>query len=125
MRLGGVAKNYNDVRNDDQTAIVMLESPPEEAAVAAAMLVKPFHPYVILILAVVLPGVGHVALGRQMRGLGFAFFTLLFAFLSWHLSTPETSPIGRMAGGLFVWALSVPDAYRVARLRWERWRHQA
>lgn len=92
---------------------------------AAAMLAKPFHPYLILALAVALPGVGHVALGQQLRGLGFAFFILLFAFLTWHLSTPETSAVGRMAGGLFVWALSVPDAYRVARLRWERWRRQA
>ena len=31
-------------------------------------------------------------------------------------TTPDQSFIGRHAGGLFVWALSVPDAYRRARL---------
>lgn len=86
---------------------------------------KPVHPYLVLALAVGLPGVGHVALGQQARGLGFAFFALLLAMLSWHATTPEISPVGRLAGGLFVWALSVPDAYRMARLRWERWRRQA
>ena len=30
--------------------------------------------------------------------------------------------IGRSAGGLFVWALSIPDAYRIARIRYEVWR---
>lgn len=86
---------------------------------------KPVNPYLVLALAVVLPGVGHVALGQQARGLGFAFFALLLALLSWHATTPDISPVGRLAGGLFVWALSIPDAYRVARLRWERWRRQA
>ena len=56
------------------------------------------------------------------RGLGFAFFSLLLALLTWHMSTPAQSFVGRSAGGLFVWALSIPDAYRIARLRWERWR---
>lgn len=30
---------------------------------------------------------------------------------------PDRSFIGRHAGGLFVWALSIPDAYRRARVR--------
>ena len=89
-----------------------------------ATLPKPVNPYLILGAATLLPGVGHVLLGQQARGLGFAFFTLLFGFLTLHLSTPDTSVPGRLAGGLFVWALSVPDAYRIARLRWEHWRRQ-
>ena len=83
------------------------------------------HPWLILALAIVLPGVGHVALGQQARGFGFAFFTLLLALVTWHLSTPERSLVGRAAGGLFVWALSIPDAYRLARLRWELRRRQS
>ena len=82
----------------------------------------PWHPYAILTLAAVLPGAGHVALGQPYRGFGFAFYALLLALLTWRLSTPEISFIGRSAGGLFVWALSVPDAYRIARLNYERWR---
>jgi hypothetical protein len=63
------------------------------------------------------------AVGAQMRGLGFAFFSLLLALLCWHTTGPETSFIGRSAGGLFVWALSIPDAYRIARIRYEVWRY--
>ncbi|WP_072375840.1 hypothetical protein [Hyphomicrobium sp. NDB2Meth4] len=83
----------------------------------------PINPYIVLALAILAPGAGHVAVGAQMRGLGFAFFSLLLALLCWHATGPETSFIGRSALGLFVWALSIPDAYRIARIRYEVWRH--
>jgi hypothetical protein len=85
----------------------------------------PVHPYLVLALAIVLPGSGHVALGLPFRGLGFAFFTLLLALMTWHVTTPAQSFIGRAAAGLFVWALSIPDAYRIARLRYEIWRRRS
>jgi hypothetical protein len=78
---------------------------------------KQLSPYLVLALAVVLPGAGHVAVGEARRGLAFAFFVLLFAALTYSTTTPEHSFIGRHAGGLFIWALSIPDAYRRARLR--------
>lgn len=78
---------------------------------------KPINPYVVLALAIVLPGAGHVAVRDATRGLAFAFFVVLFSVISYVTTTPETSFIGRHAGGLFVWALSIPDAYRRARLR--------
>jgi hypothetical protein len=84
----------------------------------------PINPYIVLALAILAPGAGHVAVGAQMRGLGFAFFSLLLALLCWHATGPETSFIGRSAAGLFVWALSIPDAYRIARIRYEVWRHR-
>jgi hypothetical protein len=83
---------------------------------------SPWHPYTVLALAILLPGMGHVAVGQPQRGFGFAFFALLLALVSWHTTTPEHSFIGRSAAGLFVWALSIPDAYRIARLRYEKWR---
>jgi hypothetical protein len=82
----------------------------------------PINPYTVLALAVILPGVGHVAAGQPQRGFGFAFFALLLALVSWHTTTPDQSFIGRSAAGLFVWALSIPDAYRIARTNYEMWR---
>jgi hypothetical protein len=82
----------------------------------------PINPYIVLALAVLAPGAGHVAAGAPMRGLGFAFFSLLLALLCWHTTGPDTSFIGRAAAGLFVWALSIPDAYRIARINYEVWR---
>jgi hypothetical protein len=79
---------------------------------------QPLNPYVVLALAILLPGVGHIAVGQPQRGFGFAFFTLFFGVLTYLFSTPEQSFIGRHAGGFFVWALSIPDAYRQARIAW-------
>lgn len=84
----------------------------------------PINPYLVLALSILMPGAGHVAVGQPQRGFGFAFFSLLLALVSWHTTTPEHSFIGRSAAGLFVWALSIPDAYRIARVKYEIWRKQ-
>jgi hypothetical protein len=85
---------------------------------------KPINPYVVLALAIVLPGMGHVAIGQQQRGFMFAMFTLLLGLLTYHIAPPDRSIFGRMALGLFVWALSIPDAYRLARINWEDWKRK-
>lgn len=81
---------------------------------------KPINPYLVLAAAIVAPGAGHVLLRQPVRGFGFAFFSLLLALISWKTTTPDQSFIGRAALGLFVWALSIPDAYRAARMAAER-----
>ena len=86
---------------------------------------RPLHPYVVLLLAILLPGVGHVAIGQPQRGLVFAFFTLALGILTSLASNPEASFVGRYAGGFFVWALSIPDAYRRARIAWVLYQQKA
>lgn len=78
---------------------------------------RSINPYLVLLLAIVLPGAGHVIIGEPRRGLAFAFFVLLLGALTYATTAADHSFIGRHAGGLFVWALSIPDAYRRARLR--------
>ena len=80
---------------------------------------KTINPYLVLALAIVLPGAGHVAIREAPRGLVFAFFVLFFSVLTYVTTTPDHSVIGRQAGGLFVWALSIPDAYRRARMKYK------
>ncbi|WP_296744885.1 hypothetical protein [Mesorhizobium sp.] len=77
---------------------------------------KPINPYLVLALAIVLPGAGHVAVRSTARGLAFAFFVILFSMISYMTTPPDRSFVGRHAFGLFVWALSIPDAYRRARI---------
>jgi hypothetical protein len=77
---------------------------------------KPLNARFVLLLACLLPGMGHVVTGRAQRGLVFAFFTLLFMVVTYMTTTPDQSFLGRHAGGLFIWALSLPDAYRRARM---------
>lgn len=80
---------------------------------------KPVSPYVVLALAILLPGAGHVAIGQAARGLTYIFFIALFGAFTYMTTTPDYSFVGRHAGGLFIWALSIPDAYRIAKMRWE------
>jgi hypothetical protein len=51
----------------------------------------------------------------------FLFFTALLGTLTFITAPPTASLIGHLAGGVFVYALSIPDAYRTARLRWTIW----
>jgi hypothetical protein len=93
--------------------------PPPEIADLSVLERRPLNPYLILAIAIVLPGAGHVFSGMPGRGLVFVFFMLLFGWITLHLTTPDQSLVGRYAGGLFVYAISIMDAYKWARLRWE------
>ena len=80
-----------------------------------ALLADP-NPYFVLAAAIILPGMGHVLVGQPKRGFTMQMFMILLAMITWHLTTPAQSLIGRLSGGLFVYALSIPEAYRLAKL---------
>lgn len=84
---------------------------------------RPPTPYGVLAAAILLPASGHVWLGLAQRGLTFLFFMAILGWLSAHFAAPGASFVGRHAGGFLVYALSILDAYRIARLRYEIWRH--
>lgn len=71
-------------------------------------------PWLAVAGAIVVPGSGHVLLGRPMRGLILLFWMLIFGYLTFQLSGEAVSPIGRFAGGIAVWALSVVEVWRLA-----------
>jgi hypothetical protein len=79
---------------------------------------RPLHPYAVLAIAILLPGAGHVICGRPRRGLTLQLFMISLSFVTWQLTTPQRSLVGRLAGGLFVYAMSLPEAYRLAKIRW-------
>ena len=84
---------------------------------------KPMHPLAILALAIVLPGAGQVFNREPVRGLIFVFFMLLLGGFTLQTASPEVSIVGKLAGGLFVYAVSIFDAYRKARIKHELWRY--
>lgn len=86
---------------------------------------RPINPRLVLALAILLPGAGHVAIGQALRGLCFVLFAILLMTLTYVTTTPDQSFIGRHAGGLFVWALSITDAYRLAKIRQQAFRRAA
>jgi high-affinity Fe2+/Pb2+ permease len=71
----------------------------------------------VLLSSLLLPGSGHVWLGNAQRGLVFLFFMVMFGWLSNKLMPDTASFIGRNIGAVFVYGISVIDAYRSARLR--------
>ncbi|MPW18077.1 hypothetical protein GCT13_14285 [Paraburkholderia sp. CNPSo 3157] len=83
---------------------------------------RPVHPYIVLLAAVLLPGAGQLINRMPTRALIMLFFMLSLGFVTMQLAAPGRSFIGRHAGGVFVYAIAVMDAYLIARYRWEMFR---
>ena len=77
----------------------------------------PLNPYLVLLAAILLPGFGHVLNGQARRGLIMQLFMVALGFITWQLAPPTATFVGKISGGLFVYALSLPEAFRVAKLR--------
>ncbi len=77
---------------------------------------KPINPKLIFLMSMIIPGSGHVALGLPKRGLNFLFFIIVL-FWAMNKSLPDASWYIRNVGGIFIWGLSVIDAYRIAKTR--------
>jgi hypothetical protein len=86
---------------------------------------KPINPFVVLASALILPGTGQVVNRQPVRGLIFLFFILLLGGYTLKTAAPDVSIVGKLAGGIFVYAMSLYDAYKQARIRAEVWRHHA
>lgn len=80
---------------------------------------SPPNPHVVLISAILLPGSGQVWNGEPMRGLIFVFFIVLLGAFTMMTAAPDVSFVGRYAGGFFVWAMAMLDAYKRSRFRYE------
>lgn len=80
------------------------------------------NPYIVLASSILLPGSGHVMLVESRRGLQFLFFIAVL-FWAGNNALPDASWYVRNVGGIFIWGLSVIDAYRIARVRKEVERH--
>jgi hypothetical protein len=76
------------------------------------------------LLAALIPGAGHVMQGRPQRGFMFLFFMLLFGWLSLSFMPAEASFVGRHIGGIFIYGVSILDAFKFSKIKWEQWRHE-
>lgn len=81
----------------------------------------PPDPRLVALVALLLPGVGQVMNRQPWRGLTFVLFAILLGSITMKTAAPEASFVGRISGGLFVWAMAAFDAYRTARLRRAFW----
>ena len=85
----------------------------------------PLNPLAVLGASIVLPGCGHVLLRMPGRGLQFLFFMVVLGWVTTKFAPPDASFLGRHAGGFLIYALSILDAYKIARVRHALWAHQA
>jgi len=79
----------------------------------------PFHPLLVLAVATILPGVGQIMNNQPTRALLFAFTTVALGYVTSKYAAPDASILGRYAGGFFIHAIALMDAYRWAKVRWE------
>jgi hypothetical protein len=91
---------------------------PENTEAGQARAARPLNPYVVLLASILLPGSGYVLCGQPKRGFTMQMFMIALAFVTWHLAPETASFAGKLAGGLFVYALTLPESYRLARMRW-------
>lgn len=84
----------------------------------------PLNPRLVLAAALILPGTGQVLNRQPVRGLMFLFFILLLGGYTLKTAAPDVSIIGKLSGGIFVYAMSIFDAYKQARIRSEVWRYR-
>ena len=83
----------------------------------------PTDPRLVLAAAILLPGAGQVINREPVRGLIFLFFLLLLGGFTLKTAAPDVSMVGKLAGGIFVYAMAIFDAYKRARIRSELWRY--
>jgi hypothetical protein len=88
------------------------------------MSAKPVNPYLVLAAAIAVPGAGHVIQGKPQRGLMFLFFTIVLGWVSLRLMPETASLFARHVGGIFIYGISVIDAYKLARVNWEIWKYR-
>jgi hypothetical protein len=82
---------------------------------------KPYRVSVVTSAALLFPGSGQVLNGDAMRGVMMQFFMMFLAYITWKVTGPNISPIGRIAGGGFVYVVSVLDAHGIAVKRNQAW----
>ncbi len=83
----------------------------------------PRNPKLILIAAALLPGSGHVLLGLAQRGLHFLFFMVVLGWAGNKVMPETVGYFTRHVGGIFIYGVSIIDAYKTARIRWETWKY--
>jgi hypothetical protein len=80
---------------------------------------KPLDSKFILLIAILLPGMGQVINNAPKRGFFMACFMIILGLITFNLAQPNISMVGKLSGGIFIYAISILDAYYWAKYRME------
>lgn len=86
---------------------------------------KPLAPLMVLAVAILLPGMGQVLNDTPQRGFFLVCFMVLLGLITFNLAQPQISMVGKLAGGIFIYAVAVIDAYYWAKYRTEVFNRQS
>ena len=82
----------------------------------------PLAPMWVLIIAILLPGMGQVINNTPVKGLVMICFMVILGLITFNLAQAHISMVGKLAGGFFIYAISIMDAYYWAKFRLERFK---
>lgn len=82
----------------------------------------PIAPKWALVIAILLPGMGQVVNNTPIKGLVMICFMVILGVITFNLAQPHISMVGKLAGGIFIYSLSILDTYYWAKYRWERFK---
>lgn len=88
-------------------------------AITHNKLKPPLSPKWVLLTAILLPGVGQVFNNTPLRGFVMVCFMIILGLITFNLAQPQISMVGKLSGGIFIYAFSVMDAYYWAKYRME------
>ena len=77
----------------------------------------PFDAKWILLIAILLPGMGQVFNNTPKRGFLMVSFMVILGLITFNLAQPHISMVGKLSGGIFIYAISILDAYYWAKYR--------
>ena len=73
--------------------------------------------WILVLLAVIIPGSGYVITGKSVRGLLMLMWMFIFAFITYHLTDRSIPVLVRFSGGYIVWILSVIETWKAGKKR--------
>ena len=79
----------------------------------------PLAPILVLLIAILLPGMGQVINNTPVKGLVMIAFMVILGLITFNLAEAHISMVGKLAGGIFIYAISIMDAYYWAKYRSE------
>lgn len=82
-------------------------------------ILKPLDAKLVLLVAIFLPGMGQVINNAPKRGFFMACFMIILGLITFNLAQPHISMVGKLSGGIFIYAISILDAYYWAKYRFE------
>ena len=85
----------------------------------------PISPKLVLLIAILLPGMGQVLNNTPLRGFFMTCFMVILGLITFNLAAPHISMVGKLSGGIFIYAFSVMDAYYWAKYRSEFFKRNA